>query len=60
MYPPNPSGTVNEAPLATIGGSNTGLSDPIGVAFDASGKIYVTNYVGNSITVYAANPSGPQ
>jgi len=65
IYPPNPVGTVNEAPLATIIGSNTGLSGPQGVAVDATGKIYVCNTTGGpagtangSVTVYAANPSG--
>jgi sugar lactone lactonase YvrE len=69
VYAANPSGTLNEAPLATIAGSNTGLSQPQGIAVDASGRIYVANDVANSgsagilsaggyITVYAANPSG--
>jgi hypothetical protein len=57
VYPANPSGTLNEAPLATIQGTNTELALPVGIAFDASGKIYVTN-VNDSITVYPANPSG--
>jgi mucin-19 len=59
----NPSPTLNEAPLATITGSKTGLAEPYAIAVDASGKIYVANAVGGgsfigSITVYAANPSG--
>jgi 6-phosphogluconolactonase (cycloisomerase 2 family) len=58
VYAANPTGTLNEAPLATITGSNTGLSGPWGVALDASGKIYVVNNFGSSVTVYAANPSG--
>jgi len=69
VYAANPSGTMNETPLATIAGSNTGLDQPQGIAVDASGKIYVANDVPNSgsagiltaggyITVYAANPSG--
>jgi hypothetical protein len=69
VYAANPSGTLNEAPLATIAGSNTGLDQPQGIAVDASGKIYVANDLPNSdsagiltaggyITVYAANPSG--
>jgi len=44
-------------PLATIGGGSTGINTPQCVALDASGKIYVANY-GNTVTVYAANPSG--
>jgi hypothetical protein len=59
VYAANPSGTLNEAPIATITGSNTGLNDPAGVALDASGRIYVSNDGGTpSITVYAASPSG--
>jgi len=57
----------NVAPIATISGSKTGLSYPLGIALDSSGNIYVTNtYTGNtkgsppnsSITVYAAGSNG--
>jgi 6-phosphogluconolactonase (cycloisomerase 2 family) len=51
-------GTINPVPIATIIGSNTGLTNPEAVSVDASGKIYVANSGSNSITVYAANPSG--
>jgi sugar lactone lactonase YvrE len=57
VYPANPSGTLNEAPLATITGGATGLTDPIGITVDASGKIYVANEAG-SVFVYAAIPGG--
>jgi uncharacterized membrane protein len=57
VYASNPSGTLNETPLATIAGTNTALVNPTSVAIDASGKIYVGNS-GANITVYAANPSG--
>lgn len=60
-YAANPSGTLDETPVAEIIGSNTGLNDPIGVAVDASGEIYVIDFggaSGSSVTVYAANPSG--
>ena len=57
VYAANPSGTLNEAPLATIVGASTGLVNPTSVAIDASGRIYVGNS-GASITVYAANPNG--
>jgi hypothetical protein len=73
VFAPNPSGTINEAPIAIIAGSNTGLQNPQGIAIDASGRIYVANDVPNSgetggdpgvliaggyITVYAADPHG--
>ena len=57
----------NVAPIATISGSRTGLSYPLAIALDSSGKIFVTNtYTGNtrgsppnsSITVYAAGSNG--
>ncbi len=57
VYAANPSGTLNEAPLATITGSNTRLSDPSGIAVDARGKIYVADDTG-SILVFPADPSG--
>ncbi len=54
VYPPvgSSTGTLNESPTATIGGSNTGLSEPGGIAFDGSGNIYVSNYNNNTVTVY--------
>ncbi len=53
VYPPlgSSTGTLNESPTATIAGSNTGLSDPTGIALDGSGNIYVSNY-NNTVTVY--------
>jgi 6-phosphogluconolactonase (cycloisomerase 2 family) len=58
VFAGNLSGTVNVAPLATISGSNTGLSNPLGMALDSSGQIYIANCNGNGISVFAANPSG--
>jgi hypothetical protein len=59
VFAANPSGTLNEAPVAKIVGANTGMDDPSGIGLDSAGKIYVTNDNGtNTITVYAANPSG--
>jgi 6-phosphogluconolactonase (cycloisomerase 2 family) len=58
VYGANPSGTVNEAPVATIAGSNTGLVNPAGLAIDASGKVYVADYGADSIFIFAANPTG--
>ena len=48
-------GSATSAPLATI---STGINPPSGVALDSSGKVYVANYGNNTVTVYAANPSG--
>jgi hypothetical protein len=52
---------MNEAPLATIGGANT-LLQPIGIALDSTGRIYVANGVAGSnegfVTMYAPNPIG--
>jgi hypothetical protein len=58
VYAANPSGTVNEAPIATIGGSATTLTamTASAIALDASGRIYVSN--NSTITVFAANPTG--
>ena len=54
--------TGNATPTATIAGSNTGLSDPFGIALDAAGRLYVANYGvaegPGSITVYAAGATG--
>jgi sugar lactone lactonase YvrE len=57
----------NVAPIATISGSGTGLSYPIGIALDSSGNIYVANAetantgsnpASASITVYPAGSNG--
>jgi hypothetical protein len=59
VYPANPVGTVSEAPLATIAGSNTGLDGGNdGMAISATGTIYAANLNANTITEYAPNPSG--
>jgi len=45
VFPPlgGSTGTLNEKPTATIGGSNTGLSMPYGIALDSSNKVYVAD-----------------
>ncbi len=52
------TGLLNEAPIATISGSTTGLSEPYGIALDSSRNIYVTGYNTNtgyqSVSVYPA------
>ena len=58
VYAANPTGTLDEAPLATISGSNTALDGPAFLALDPSGRIYVTKPSTASILVYGAAPSG--
>jgi sugar lactone lactonase YvrE len=51
-------GNVTSAPVARIGGGRTAISIPSGVALDQSGRIYVANNATNTITEYAAYPTG--
>jgi sugar lactone lactonase YvrE len=44
----------NAAPIATISGSNTGLTNPIGIAVDSSRNIYVAQLYTASVLVYSA------
>ena len=55
VYPPlgGSTGTLNEKPTATIGGSNTGLTMPYGIALDSSNKVYVTDKT-SSLFVFPA------
>ncbi|MGB8518548.1 MAG: hypothetical protein WCD38_00115 [Candidatus Tumulicola sp.] len=48
--------TGNVAPVTTIGGTNTGLYYPSGVALDATASIYVTS--GNAVLVFAPGAHG--
>jgi len=56
VYAPGASG--NATPTATIGGGSTGLVNPVGIAVDGAGNIYVANSAKNTVTVYAAGASG--
>lgn len=65
VYPAGSNGDVG--PIATIGGTrtgdNTGLNEPVGMAFDAANNLYVLNNAGGpdnagSITVYASDANG--
>jgi hypothetical protein len=47
----------NTAPLKTLSGADTGLDSPWGVAFDASGNMYVAN--GETVTMYADEIPAP-
>jgi len=46
------TGLLNEAPTATISGSDTGLGEPFGIAMDSSGKIYVADFAARAVIVY--------
>jgi hypothetical protein len=46
------------APIRDISGSQTQLSNPNEPYLDASGQIYVSNYMSNSIDVFAATANG--
>jgi hypothetical protein len=46
------------AQVRVLSGSLTGLSQPVGIAFDSTGNLYVANSGNNTITVYAPNSSG--
>ncbi len=52
------TGMLNEAPIATIAGSNTGLSFPQGIAVDSSGNIYVADFLATGVFVYSAGSNG--
>jgi len=41
-----------------LGGSNTLLSSPAGMAMDIRGRLYVANKLNNAITVFAAGATG--
>ena len=52
-------GPLNEAPIATITGSNTGLMSPEGIAVDStSGDIFVADSTAASVFEYSAGSNG--
>jgi sugar lactone lactonase YvrE len=63
VYPPlgSSAGLLNEDPIATISGTNTGLIYPQGIAVDSSGNIYVADEGATSVYVYPAlgSSTGP-
>jgi hypothetical protein len=44
--------------VATLKGANTGIDAPLGIAFGASGELFVANQLLNAVTSYAANATG--
>jgi hypothetical protein len=56
-YAANPAGTTNAAPIAQLTGSATKLENPLGVAIDRNGEIYVSD-AESGILEFAASPSG--
>ena len=52
------TGTLNEAPTATITGVDTGLINPYGIALDSSANIYVADDGATSVFVYSAGSTG--
>jgi len=60
VYPPlgSSTGSLNEAPTATISGGNTGLSFPQSIALDSSRNIYVAAGNGGEVFVYSAGSNG--
>ncbi len=71
VYPPlaNGAAILNEPPVAVIRGSKTQLRDPVAMAVDAAGDVYVANQRGGPtrpvkdyspgvITIYSAGSNG--
>lgn len=52
------TGTLNESPLASISGSNTGLQVPTGIALDSNGNIYVLQAFDMAIYSPLGNATG--
>jgi DNA-binding beta-propeller fold protein YncE len=49
----------NDAPKRVISGPKTQLASPVGIAFDRkTGEIYVANYGGRAVLVFASDASG--
>jgi hypothetical protein len=60
---PEGGGTIDISTADVITGDNTGLDEPVGVAVDSSGNIYVANDLGGesglgSVTVYPFGANG--
>jgi len=55
---PAPNATINVAPKKTIGGSATGITDPLGLYVDQSGYLYVVNQSPDKVLVFSPSASG--
>jgi sugar lactone lactonase YvrE len=51
VFPPNPSGATT--PLGTVGGSNTNLNAPSGIALGVDGTLYVANFGNKNLLLFA-------
>jgi sugar lactone lactonase YvrE len=60
IYPPlgSSTGMLTHAPTAFIAGSNTGITDPIGLALDSKDNVYVSDSAAVSVFVYPAVGTG--
>jgi 6-phosphogluconolactonase (cycloisomerase 2 family) len=56
VYSPRSRGNV--APIRSIGGSNTHLYLPAGIAVDAVGNLYTANQQDNSVQIFPPNADG--
>lgn len=59
-YAPVSTGVApaNVTPFLTLSGNATGLNAPFGLAFDATGRLWVGNSGSNTVEIFAANASG--
>ncbi|MBV8172757.1 MAG: hypothetical protein JO219_12595 [Candidatus Eremiobacteraeota bacterium] len=55
---PAPNQVINVAPYKTISGSNTGITDPVGLYVDIDGYLYVVNASSNKVLVFSPSQSG--
>lgn len=53
-----PGADGNVAPVRTLAGTATALSEPFGLAIDSAGEVWVADVGNSSIFVFAANASG--
>jgi hypothetical protein len=53
-----PAASGDTAPIATIAGPKTKLSNPAGVAIDSHGRVWVANHGSNAVTVYSPLANG--